>query len=366
MRLRTPSLRQAVRCDPTLAVGTSARNVTAGVGVKAASLVKIGLATVAASVGLRLAPMNVMISVTNRCQSRCAYCSIPSRRQREMSTEEILRLFDELRAEGTQRIALWGGEPLLREDIGELVDYAKRTCGFHVSLDTNGLLVPEKIDLLRNLDVLVVSYDGTPGAHERNREPGSHDAVSEALRVASRVHRVFSITVLTVESIGQIDAILETARAIGFSTTFQLLHLTRNLGSEEERALLPDEAATRAAIRLLIERKRQGAPIVSSFAYLEHLLGWADYRRCQSAEPKGPRCHAGRLFCNVDTDGSVYPCSRMIDRMPARNFLDGGFRQAFAAMGETGCRSCIASSLVEYNFVHSMNAGVIWNWLKHT
>lgn len=327
---------------------------------------RMGLATLSARMGLGAPPVNAMISVTDRCQARCTYCGIPERQQRELTTGEMLGLLDELRDAGVQRVAFWGGEPLLRADIGRLVDHAKLECGFHVSLDTNGYLVPERLDAVRHLDVLAISYDGPPGGHERNREPGSHAKVYEALRLASRRLRVFSITVLTRANVGQVDAILDTARALGFAATFQLLHLTPGLGSEAERELLPSDAATRSALRLLIERKRQGAPIASSLAYLEHLLAWPDYQACQAPDRRGPPCFAGTLFFNVDTDGSVYPCSRMIGRMPARKVTEGGFREAFAAMGETGCRSCTASSLVEYNLVHSLHLGAIWNWVRQT
>ena len=94
--------------------------------MKISNLVKIGVATVMAKATGAAIPLNVMISVTNRCPARCSYCNIPNRQQREMATDELISLFDQLKKLGTQRIALWGGEPLIRDDIGYLIDYAKR------------------------------------------------------------------------------------------------------------------------------------------------------------------------------------------------------------------------------------------------
>jgi len=330
------------------------------------SLFHMGKATLAANLGAAPVPLNVMVSVTNRCQARCRYCSIPDRDQRELSTRELLDLFDELRELGTRRIGLWGGEPLLRDDIGELVDHAKRRCGFHVSLDTNGYLVPRRLAELRNLDVLAISYDGPAEGHDVNREAGSHRRVEEALRLAARTHQVLSITVLTAASLGSVDPVLALADQAGFDATFQLLHLTSNLGTEAERALLPEPEALRATLRHLVARKRAGAPIANSLAYLEHLLAWPDHGTCQSTERRGPRCWAGKLFCNVDTDGKVYPCSRLIDRVPARSIRDGGFAAAYRDVASTSCRGCTASSLVEYNLVHSLHPGAIWNWVRQT
>lgn len=326
----------------------------------------MGFATLRANLtGFRI-PLNVMISVTNRCPSRCRYCNIPNRKQREMSTDEIIRLFRELKKLGTQRIALWGGEPLVRDDIGHLIEYANKECGFFTSLDTNGYLVPKKINALENLDVLVVSLDGPQEIHDNNREPGSYEKAMEALRVACPRHRVFTITVLTKENIGHIDFILQKAKDMGFSTTFQLPHHSKSLASDKELALLPENDDYRSAIQLLVERKRSGYPIVSSYQYLRYILDWSDYRAYTSPDRKGLTCWAGKLYCNVDTDGTLYPCSGMVGEMPATNYLDAGFKEAFANMGKPECRSCIASCFTEYNFMHAFQPAVILNWLKYT
>lgn len=41
-------------------------------------------------------PLNVMLSVTNHCPSRCSYCNIPDRNQKELTTKQIFYLIDEL------------------------------------------------------------------------------------------------------------------------------------------------------------------------------------------------------------------------------------------------------------------------------
>ena len=84
-------------------------------------MIAMGLRTVAfQTLGVRC-PVNVMLAVTNRCNGRCAYCRIPMRSPEDLSTDVILRLIDEMKAAGTVRLGIWGGEPLLREDIGTIV-----------------------------------------------------------------------------------------------------------------------------------------------------------------------------------------------------------------------------------------------------
>ncbi len=99
-------------------------------------------------------PLNVMLAVTDRCNSRCRYCNIPGRGHPDETTEQLLKLIDEIAAAGAVRLGLWGGEPLLRDDIGELVDHAKSR-GLYVTMDTNGLLWPERAAELRALDHVI-------------------------------------------------------------------------------------------------------------------------------------------------------------------------------------------------------------------
>lgn len=330
------------------------------------NLLKFGLATVNAKLTGASIPLNVMIAVTNRCPARCGYCNIFNRQQPEMSTEDLISLFDQLKELGTQRIALWGGEPLVRNDIGYLVEYAKKKCQFFVSLDTNGYLVPEKFAALEHVDVVVMSFDGPREIMDKNREPGSYDKVMTALELAGKSKRVFTITVLTKENIGHIDFILETAKRLNFLTSFQLLHHTEALASDNESSFLPENDGYRAAIRHLIARKRTGAPILSSIPYLEYLLRWQDYSQPTSTVCAGLECKASQLYCNVDADGKVYPCSGLVEKVPAKSFLETGFKEAFDFSSRGECRACIASCFNEYNLMHDLNPQVIWNWLKAT
>lgn len=129
-------------------------------------------------------PLNVMLSVTNRCPSSCGYCKIPSREQKELTTEQIFSLIDQICEMGCQRLGLWGGEPLLRDDIGLLIDYAKRK-GLFITLDSNGYLLPQKMKAINNLDHLILALDGPEEIHDLNRETGSFRKVMDAIKISS-------------------------------------------------------------------------------------------------------------------------------------------------------------------------------------
>lgn len=94
------------------------------------------------------------ISVTDRCNLRCVYCMPeegvpPIEHCQVLSYEETLRLARLMSELGIRKIRLTGGEPLVRKGIENLVYDIKSLPGIDsVSITTNGVLLPEKLDSL--------------------------------------------------------------------------------------------------------------------------------------------------------------------------------------------------------------------------
>lgn len=323
----------------------------------------MGWYAVCANLWRKRRPLNVMLSVTNRCPSNCSYCNIPTRAKNELTTLQIFNLIDQISKMGCQRIGLWGGEPLVRDDIGQIINYAVNR-GLFVTLDSNGYLVPEKLNNLNNLNHLVLAFDGEEEIHDLNREKGSFRKVVAAIESVSGKIPFWTITVLTKHNLNSIDFILKQARKYGFLTTFQLLHHNDKLACNQND-LIPSAQDYRKVIKKLILEKKKGAPIVSSVRYLNHILSWEDYRSAVSAHKKsGFKCWAGELYCNVDTDGKVYPCSLLVDKINAENFLDAGFEAAFDKLNRGVCKECIASCFTEYNYLYSLDPATIMDWVN--
>lgn len=322
---------------------------------------RMGLGALKGRLGARI-PLNVMVSVTDNCPSRCRYCSIPERCRPDLSTDEWKRLFEEMRKAGTMRIGVWGGEPMTRRDIVELCSFA-RNLGMYVSIDSNGYLFPARPEVLEAVDHVVLSLDGPPHAHDANRELGSWLKVMEAIKLCSGKVRLWTITVLTSNNINELDWIMETAVEYGFMTTFQTLHHNDSLGGDTS-AMRPSDEEYRHAFRRLLELKKGGAPIALSAGFLKGIAEWPDFTRTRLPERfYGPRCSAGRMFCNIDADGRVYPCSLLIGEYPgALNALETGFVKAFRATRRIPCHSCTASCYPEYNFLYGLYPAVALDW----
>lgn len=91
--------------------------------------------------------LNLRISITQRCNNRCAYCHREGEVQRAnrsaefMSVEEIVQIAKIALGLGISRIKLTGGEPLMRSDLAEIVAGIAGLSGLRdLSLTTNGLL----------------------------------------------------------------------------------------------------------------------------------------------------------------------------------------------------------------------------------
>ena len=110
---------------------------------------------------------NLRVSVTDRCNLRCAYC-MPEEdykwlpKGRVLSLEEVARVVDAFLELGVDRVRLTGGEPLLRRDLDSLVRaLASREQIRDLALTTNGLLLADQAEKLHaaGLDRVTVSID---------------------------------------------------------------------------------------------------------------------------------------------------------------------------------------------------------------
>jgi pyrroloquinoline quinone biosynthesis protein E len=90
-------------------------------------------------------PFWLLAELTYRCPLHCAFCSNPvdyARHDQELDTATWKRVLAEARAMGAVQLGFSGGEPLLREDLEELVAHA-HGLGFYTNLITSGIGLTE-------------------------------------------------------------------------------------------------------------------------------------------------------------------------------------------------------------------------------
>ncbi len=241
-------------------------------------------------------PLLVSWNLTFRCNLRCHYCAAPTLRVPQMDTEEILRIADDFYELGMRWVTFSGGEPLLRKDIGAIVNHCKDK-GVVVFISTNGTLVPRRIDDIRRVDRITLSLDGAGEVHDRIRGEGAWEKTIAAAETAREHGIPVAFTcVLSEHNLECVDDVLEVARQQHAHVMFQ--PATKWLDSSTKpNPIAPDTGPYRAAIDRLIQRKREGAPITNSMTGLKRLRNWPD--------PTPVRSTAGRVTCTIEPDGKV-------------------------------------------------------------
>lgn len=140
----------------------------------------------------RRTPLEGTLETTFRCNLACVHCYVnqpaADRKERasELSLERLLRLVDEIAAEGCLDLLLTGGEVLLRPDFPELYLHAVRA-GLRVTVFTNGTLVTDRLaELFAEFHpacVEITLYGMTRATYERvTRVPGSFDRCLAGIR----------------------------------------------------------------------------------------------------------------------------------------------------------------------------------------
>ncbi len=71
-------------------------------------------------------PLSAHLDLTWRCNERCIHCYLDHNDHGELTTAEVKDILEQLAAAGTFFLILSGGEPLLRKDFFEIVEYARR------------------------------------------------------------------------------------------------------------------------------------------------------------------------------------------------------------------------------------------------
>jgi len=171
------------------------------------------------------------VSVTDRCNMRCAYCMPEAEyvwlpRESILSFAEIARLARLFVAAGVDAVRLTGGEPLLRRELGELVGMLAATSGIRdLALTTNGLLLAAHASRLAaaGLARVTVSLDTLQPARFAAAARGAHHAdVLAGIRAAQDAGLGVKVNAVVIRGFNddELGALLEWGRARAIEVRF--------------------------------------------------------------------------------------------------------------------------------------------------
>lgn len=134
-------------------------------------------------------PIAMTFAVTYRCQCNCVHCSAGKHLRKdvpELTTKEAKKLIDDSQKLGVTILAFTGGEPLLREDIFELISHVDKRKTMPIMFTNGQFLTDENVDKLVNAGLysIFVSIDSPiPEEHDSVRGmPGLYEAAIKGLK----------------------------------------------------------------------------------------------------------------------------------------------------------------------------------------
>jgi mycofactocin radical SAM maturase len=266
--------------------------------------------------GLR-APVNVTWEITLKCNLHCVHClsDAGAVAKDELNTSECMKLIDELSGLRVFQVNIGGGEPFIREDFIDLLEYSHKK-GIVTCVSTNGTLIDASVALrLSKMEMLYlqVSLDGVDEAtNDRIRGKGSYRKIINAIETLTSNKVKFSInTVLTRTNFEQLEGLRDMAEAYGSE-----LRVSRFRPSGRGKASKADLGPTAEQLEYFAEwlNRHDLVKTGDSFFCLT-----SDHRREKGLD----MCGAAKMTCCVSPDGYVYPCA-FLQETP---FLSGNVRR---------------------------------------
>ena len=238
-----------------------------------------------------LIPAWGMIELTHRCNTKCSHCYVVKQKKTELSTREVKNILDQLAEAGNLFLAFTGGEPFLRRDIFEILEYAAKK-RFAVTVLTNAtLLDAAAVKKLKKIGIHELStslYSLKAEVHDGvTRVRGSFVKVMRALKELKKAGiRVKVKCPLLTVNYSEKKALTDFAKSNGFHILFDTTIAPKNDGNVENTG-----------------QKIEGEVLAGVIK--QHCAGW---QYSTKFPERNVICSAGKNFIAINPYGEVLPC----------------------------------------------------------
>lgn len=269
------------------------------------------------------APTSVFVSLTYKCNFQCKHCAVYSNKTTyiDLETESWLNFFSELAKLKIFRVRLSGGEPFMRKDIWELLEFI-HSLPMRISINTNASLIDKdsatRISHYHKWDQLMVSLDGSsPRNHDPIRGEGTFEMVYRGTRNLAQfdLPLVFYCTVNRY-NFRDLDGITQLAVDLGASAIKfnELLPEGRGLNHYRELSLTKKEwKDTLERLREIRDKYNIGVSgtILDQGDMFDAMADAAEGDNSNSSSNYLSGCGALVNECAVRPDGWIIPCDRL-------------------------------------------------------
>lgn len=251
-------------------------------------------------------PLKIEFEITTKCNMHCKHCMLQLEPSEELSKDVIVKHIDNWVASGLLELQFTGGEPFLREDMVELVEYATQK-GLKVLISTNGTLITEEASkrLAKTGAYIEISLDGsTETVHDAIRGKGAFYKTCQGIDLLKRYgNKIMIETVVQRDNMHDLENIHALAVRLGaYRHLFHSLRYSRpdlramGLSKEEMEACQKRIFDIKASSRIQVQ-----PPYLPVDCYIKQ-NGAHIYER------KVFGCGALKFKCGVSPNGDVWPC----------------------------------------------------------
>jgi len=281
-------------------------------------------------------PVTVTFQITDRCNYECVHCYQEHRdtteaKRDELTTAEIIRIFDELAEAGVLFLTIMGGEVFVRRDADEILAAAHER-GFAMKLLSTGHHIHDKradfLATLRPIQVEMSLYAAGAHTHELvTRSPGSWDRTVAAARrlIERKVPVVLKAPVMEV-NLDEIEAMARLAKDIGADYSFD-----PKITAMENR----DESPTALRMSAASVSRFYAGPM-GSYLGQTYGIGTPAATAVAGGEELRPLdhtpCRAGQQSLAITPYGDVWPCNAL--PLPCGNLREQTFMQIWRGSTE--------------------------------
>ncbi len=277
----------------------------------------------------------VSINLTLRCNLHCPMCNTCYDVPRELTTREVKDIIDQVALWGVRILNPLGGEPFMRDDLVELLEYACLK-DFYITLTTNGTLIsPEAARGIARIAYdrlhFNISIDGPREVHDRVRGPDTFDRALEGYRLirdadeaaGNPPRKIVVNTVVNDLNLDAIPAFVRWCEARGFQG-IQLLTLFQpetDSASQAARALGIPKSRWSDLDRMVdqvLAFRRETDPLRFTVANTPHELEIMKRHVRGDLPPRRARCYAGWKELYINADGEAIMCDGHLDFLAGR------------------------------------------------
>lgn len=257
----------------------------------------------------------VIIAITNRCNSACRMCDIPKQELNELSTSCWKEVIKDASSIGASAVVFSGGEPLLRNDIFELISFVKKN-NMGACITSNGLMINEKTasDLSNSgVDVVNVSIEGSKDTHDYLRGKETFEKVISALSNLKKYSIESTVaTMVSRYNYKHLPYIVNLAMEYGATTMkfqpFNALFLKDKSKKSEFLISGEEKAGLVQAIGDVISLCGKYGINTNPIAYLEKIPAYLN----KEFFYYNNACGALWTSCPINSIGEVYPCWALV------------------------------------------------------